>query len=144
MQFATENDDPFEISTDRERVDVGNVYAYLSEVVYWAKGRTRATVEKSIANSFCFGVVAGERQVGFARVVTDYATFAWLCDVFVDEAYRGQGLGKRLIEAAVAHPDLQGMRNFILATRDAHDLYRRYGGFELLTNPERWMARPRL
>ncbi len=104
MQFATENDDPFEISTDRERLDVGYVYAYLSEVSYWAKGRTRETVEKSIANSLCFGVYAGERQVGFARVVTDYATFAWLCDVFVDEAYRGQGLGKRLIEAGCCSP----------------------------------------
>ena len=120
------------------------MHAYLSQRSYWAQGRSLETVEKSIANSLCFGVYDDERQMGFARVVTDYATFAWLCDVFVDEAYRGRGLGKRLIEAVVAHPDLQNMRNFILATRDAHDLYRRYGGFEPLTNPERWMARPRL
>ena len=101
-------------------------------------------MEKSIANSLCFGVYDGDRQMGFARVVTDYATFAWLCDVFIDAAYRGQGLGKQLVERIVAHPELQGMRNFILATRDAHELYRQYGGFEALAAPERWMARPRV
>lgn len=132
-----------EISTDRSRLDVGYIHRYLSEQSYWAVGRSRDVVEKSLANSLCFGVYAGARQVGFARVVTDYATFAWLCDLFIDEAYRGQGLGKRLIEAVVAHPALQGLRNFILATRDAHELYRRYGGFEPLAAPANWMARPR-
>ena len=133
-----------EISTDRKRLDLAYVHRYLSEQCYWALGRSRDIVEKSIANSLCFGVYAGERQIGFARVVTDYATFAWLCDVFIDDACRGQGLGKRLVETIVAHPELQGMRNFILATRDAHELYREYGGFASLPAPDRWMARPRV
>ena len=133
-----------DISTDRSRLDIAYVHRYLSEECYWAIGRSRAVVEKSIANSLCFGVYDGDRQMGFARVVTDYATFAWLCDVFVDAAYRGQGIGKRLVETVVAHPGLQGMRNFVLATRDAHELYRQHGGFEALPAPERWMARPRV
>ncbi len=133
-----------EISTDRSRLDIAYIHRYLSEECYWSIGRSRAVVEKSIANSLCFGVYDGDRQMGFARVVTDYATFAWLCDVFVDAAYRERGLGKQLVEKVVAYPDLQGMRNFILATRDAHELYRQYGGFEALAAPERWMARPRI
>ena len=133
-----------EITTDRSRLDIAYIHRYLSEECYWSIGRSRAVVEKSIANSLCFGVYDGERQMGFARVVTDYATFAWLCDVFVDAAYRGQGIGKWLVETVVAHPELQGMRNFVLATRDAHELYRQHGGFEALPAPERWMARPRV
>jgi GNAT superfamily N-acetyltransferase len=132
-----------EISTDRTRLDIAYIHRYLSEECYWAIGRSRTVVEKSIASSLNFGVYDGDRQIGFARVVTDYATFAWLCDVFIDAAYRGQGLGKRLVEAVVAHPELQGLRNFILATRDAHELYRQYGGFDALAAPDRWMARPR-
>ena len=133
-----------EISTDRSRLDIAYIHRYLSEECYWSIGRSRAVVEKSIANSLCFGVYDGDRQMGFARVVTDYATFAWLCDVFIDADYRGQGLGKQLVERVVAHPELQGMRNFILATRNAHELYRQYGGFEALAAPDRWMARPRV
>ena len=136
--------DQVEISTERSRLDVAYVHRYLSEHCYWAVGRSRDIVEKSIANSLCFGLYAGAQQIGFARVVTDYATFAWLCDVFIDDLYRGQGLGKRLVEAVVAYPALQGLRNFILATRDAHELYRGYGGFETLRTPDRWMARPRV
>ena len=132
-----------EISTDHTRLDIAYIHRYLSEECYWAIGRSREVVEKSIANSLNFGVYDDDRQLGFARVVTDYATFAWLCDVFIDAAYRGQGLGKRLVAAVVADPELQGLRNFILATRDAHALYRQYGGFEPLAAPDRWMARPR-
>jgi GNAT superfamily N-acetyltransferase len=132
-----------EISTDHTRLDIAYIHRYLSEECYWAIGRSRTVVEKSIANSLNFGVYDGDRQIGFARVVTDYATFAWLCDVFIDAAYRGQGLGKRLVAAVIADPELQGLRNFILATRDAHALYRQYGGFEPLAAPDRWMARPR-
>lgn len=133
----------YEISTDLDRLDIEYIHRYLSEVSYWALGRSRSVVEKSIRNSLCFGVYDGSRQVGFARVVTDYATFAWLCDVFIDETCRGLGLGKRLVQTVMAHPELQGLRNFILATRDAHELYRRYGGFEPLPVPERIMAKPR-
>ena len=133
-----------DISTDRSRLDIAYIHRYLSEECYWSIGRRREIVEKSIANSLCFGVYDGDRQMGFARVVTDYATFAWLCDVFIDAAYRERGLGKQLVETVVAHPELQGLRNFILATRDAHELYRQYGGFEALAAPDRWMARPRV
>ncbi len=133
--------DELMISTDKSRLDVDYVHAYLSGESYWAKGRSRAVTEKAIANSLCFGVYAGDRQVGFARVVTDCATFGWLADVFIDEAYRGRGLGKRLIEAVVNHEDLLNIKRLLLATRDAHELYRRYGGFETLSSPERWMSR---
>ncbi len=129
------------ISTDRALLDVDFIHAYLSEESYWAKGRSRAVTERAIAQSLCFGAYDGRQQVGFARVVTDYATFGWLCDVFVDDAYRGRGLGKQLVEAVVNHEELAGIRRLMLATRDAHDLYRRYGGFEALTSPERWMVK---
>jgi GNAT superfamily N-acetyltransferase len=133
--------DGYAISTDKTRLDIGLIHDFLSEDSYWAQGRPYAVVEESVEHSLCFGIYAGTEQVGFARVVTDYATFAWLCDVFVVESHRGQGLGKWLVESVVAHPDLRGMQRFMLATRDAHDLYRRYAGFEPLEVPEKWMAR---
>ena len=117
------------------------IHEFLRTSSYWAQGRTYAVVEQSIAHSLCFGVYASAQQVGFARVVTDYATFAWLCDVFVVEAYRGQGLSKWLVECVAAHPDVQGVMRFVLATRDAHELYRRYGDFQELPHPEWWMVR---
>lgn len=131
----------YTISTDPARIDVDSVHDYLCNTAYWCLGRPRAVVERSIEHSLCFGIYAGAEQVGFARVVTDYATFAWLCDVFVFDAYRGQGLGKWLIECVVAHPALRDLGLFILATTDAHDLYRRYGGFEVLERPDKWMLR---
>lgn len=131
----------FTISTDRRRLDLSLIHEVLSTQAYWALGRPLEVVRRSIENSLCFGVYEGERQVGFARVVSDFATFAWLCDVFILQAARGAGLGKWLVECVAAHPDLQGLRLFLLATRDAHELYRRYGGFELLEAPERFMAR---
>jgi GNAT superfamily N-acetyltransferase len=135
--------DGYSISTDKSRLDVGLIHDFLSQRSYWAQGRSLATVQKTIEHSLCFGVYAANgHQAGFARVVTDYATFAWLCDVFILESHRGHSLGKWLIETIVAHPDLQGFRNFLLATRDAHELYRRYGGFETLPAPEKWMKRP--
>jgi GNAT superfamily N-acetyltransferase len=133
--------DGYSISTDKAKLDVGLVHEYLSERSYWAQGRPLDVVETSIEHSICFGVYDGDRQVGFARVVTDHATFAWLCDVFILESHRGCGLGKWLVECVVAHPDLREFRNFLLATRDAHELYRRYGGFESLEKPEKWMRR---
>jgi GNAT superfamily N-acetyltransferase len=133
--------DGYTISTDRTRLDIGLIHDFLSEDSYWAQGRPYAVVEESIEHSLCFGIYAGTEQVAFARVVTDYATFAWLCDVFVVESHRGRGLGKWLVESVVAHPDLDGIWLFILATRDAHGLYRRYAGFETLEVPEKWMVR---
>lgn len=133
--------DDFMISTDRDWLDLTVIHDYLSHTSYWAQGRPFSVVQKAVENSLCFGVYRDDQQVGFARVVTDYATFAWLCDVFILERYRGIGLGKWLIECVVAHPELQGLRLFLLATRDAHELYHCYGGFDSLQGAERWMAR---
>jgi GNAT superfamily N-acetyltransferase len=136
--------DGYLISTDREQLDLEFVHGFLCNSAYWAQGRSLATVRRSIEGSLCFGIYKGAQQVGFARVVTDRATFAWLCDLFVAEGHRGQGLGKWLVACIVAHPDLQNLRIFLLATRDAHELYRRYGGFEALPAPDRLMARRRV
>jgi len=135
--------DGFEISTDPARLDLDWLVPALAERAYWALGRPRATILRSIEGSICFGVHAGSRQVGFARVITDRATFGWLCDVFIDEAWRGRGLGAWLVETIVAEPELAGLRRLVLATRDAGELYRRHGGFGPLPNPDRWMARIR-
>ncbi len=131
----------YRISTDKAKLHLPLIHDFLSQSSYWAQGRAFAVVEKSIEHSLCFGVYAGEQQVGFARVVTDYATFAWLCDVFIVDSHRGQGLSKWLVECVTGHPDLQSVVRFVLATRDAHELYQRYGGFQQLANPEWWMAR---
>ena len=129
------------ISTDPAKLDLEFIHGFLDRSSYWAQGRPLAVVQKSLAHSLCFGVYAGAEQVGLARVVTDYATFAWVCDVFITEPHRGRGLSKWLIECVVTHPDLQGLKQMLLATRDAHGLYRRYGGFDSLPAPEKWMIR---
>ena len=129
------------ISTDRARLDTEVIHDYLSNSSYWAAGRSLETVRRSIEHSFAFGLYKDERQVGFARVITDYATFAWLADVFVLEEFRGQGLGKWLVDVIIKHPSLQGFRRWVLATKDAHELYRPFG-FNELNKPERWMERP--
>ncbi len=133
--------DQFQISTDPGRLDLDWMESALSQRAYWALRRSRQAIARSIEGSLCFGIYAGDRQVGIARVITDGATFGWLCDVFIDEAWRGQGLGAWLIETIVADVRLATLRRLVLATRDAHDLYRRHGGFEPLANPERWMSR---
>jgi len=115
----------YSISSDRARIDVDAVHAYLARA-YWSPGVPRDVVARAIAHSLCVGLFLGEEQVGFARAVTDRATFAYLADVYVLEAHRGRGLGKALIAALMAHEDLQGLRRMLLATRDAHALY---GGF---------------
>src|SRR5687768_4023091 len=112
------------ISTDRDRLDSSFIHNFLSKSSYWAQGRDLELVKRSISISFNFGLYKNDQQIGFARVVTDHATFAWLADVFVIDEYQGQGLGKWLIEVIVSHPNLQGLRRWLLATRDAHDLYR--------------------
>jgi GNAT superfamily N-acetyltransferase len=133
----------YEISTERARLDLDLIHDFLSRSSYWAQGRPLSVVERSIENSLCFGVYDGARLVGFARVVTDRATFAWLADVFVVETHRGLGLGKWLIECIVAHPDLADLKIFLLATDDAHELYRRYGSFENVPGSEHLMVRRR-
>lgn len=133
----------YTISTDPERFDIEIFHRYLSEESYWARGRAHATTEATVANSIVFGVYAsGGDMVGAARVVTDRATFGWLCDVFVLDAHRGRGLGKALIEAVTAHPELVGLRRLLLSTGDAHGLYEQYG-FQSIATPERWMERAR-
>jgi len=124
----------FEISSERGRLDVGAIHAALSKT-YWAEGISRERLARSVDESLCFGLFAGARQIGFARVVTDRATFAYLCDVYVIDEYRGRGLGKRLIAAVRAHPDLGGLRRFVLWTRDAHGLYERFGFTRLGEQP---------
>lgn len=134
--------DGYLISTDREKLDVGMVHEYLSMSSYWARGRPLDVVKRSVENSLCFGLYdSAGNQVGFARVVTDFATFGWLCDVFVLEAGKGKGLGKWLVRTVVECPELKGIKRIMLGTKDAHALYKRYGGFESLKEPERWMER---
>jgi GNAT superfamily N-acetyltransferase len=117
----------FLISTDPGRVDLEVVHGYLAGESYWARGIALERLERAIRHSLCFGLYEGERQIGFARVVTDRATFAYLCDVFLLDAYRGRGLGTWLMESIAAHPDLSGLRRWLLATRDAHPFYERLG-----------------
>jgi GNAT superfamily N-acetyltransferase len=128
---------PYFLSTDPALLDVSLIHRFLSEQSYWAAGIPREVVERSLKNSLCFGLYEGSRQIGFARLVTDRATFAWLGDVFVIDAYRGQGLGKWMMESLLQHPDLQGLRRMLLGTRDAHGLYARFG-FTPLAEPGRF------
>lgn len=125
------------ISDDPQRLDLEAVCDMLSRA-YWAQGRSREKIRRTLEHSLCVGVYAGERQIGLARLVTDYTTFAWLCDVIIHEDFRGQGLGKWLVETVLSHPELQGLRRWMLATRDAHGLYQKYG-FQPLSSPERLM-----
>jgi GNAT superfamily N-acetyltransferase len=127
----------FLISTDRAKLDAIAIYLYLSES-YWAKTRSRDAVERSLTNSLCFGLYEDNKQIGLARVVSDFATFAYLCDVYVLDSHQGKGLGAWLLQAVMSHPELQNLRRWLLATRDAHGLYRKAGFTELKT-PERWM-----
>ena len=126
-------------STDPARLDVAAIHRWLSEESYWARHIPRPTVERAIAHSLCFGIYAPDgRQAAFARVITDRATFAWLCDVFVLPEFRGQGLSKWLMERMQAHPDLQHLRRHLLATWDAHTLYQQFG-YQPLDRPDRML-----
>lgn len=127
----------FIISTDSSRLDIDAICDFLTRA-YWAKGRPRERTEHALANSLVFGLYDGDKQIGLARVVTDYAIFAYLCDVFIHEDYRTHGLGKWLMETVHSHPDLQGLRRWTLATRDAHGLYKQFG-WDALGNSENWM-----
>jgi GNAT superfamily N-acetyltransferase len=127
------------LSTDKSKLDVDLIHHFLSMESYWALHIPRPIVERAIANALCFGIYLGDTQVGFARVITDAATFGYLADVFVLPAHRGKGLSKWMMECILAHPDLQGLRRMMLATRDAHGLYAGYG-FTAPDNPSRFMA----
>ncbi len=129
----------YAVSTDKDRLDLAMVHGFLT-TAYWSPGIPRDLIERAIDHSVIFGLYEAQRQIGFARVVTDRATFAYVCDVFVLETFRGRGLGTWLMEAVMAHPDLQGLRRWILATRDAHGLYRKIG-FTELSQPDRLMER---
>ena len=130
-------EDGYRITTDRRDLDVRAIHEFLTQS-YWSSGVPISVVERAIANSLCFGVFHGRDQVGFARVITDKATFAYLADVYVLGAHRGRGLSKWLLAVIRAHADLQGLRRFMLATRDAHGLYAQFG-FTPLANPSRVM-----
>jgi len=128
----------FSISTDKSLLDIDLIYNYLDKDSYWANGIPFEKLERSIKNSLCFGLYFKQKQIGFARVVTDKAVFAYLADVFVLPDYRKKGLSKWLMQTIMAHPDLQGLRRWSLATADAHGLYAQFG-FTEINNPERWM-----
>ncbi|MEX2204913.1 MAG: GNAT family N-acetyltransferase [Myxococcota bacterium] len=125
------------IASDPARLDVDAIHAFLTRS-YWAQGVSRERVARSLEHSLCFGLYDGERQIGFARVISDRVTFGYLCDVYVLEPYRGRALGKRLLEAVRAHPDLQGLRRLLLETRDAHGLYEQFG-FERIADGRDFM-----
>lgn len=125
------------ISTDPALLDVDVICDFLTRA-YWAQGRPRERTERALGNSLVFGLYDGSRQIGLARVISDYSIFAYLCDVFIHEDYRGQGLGKWLMQTILDHPDLQGLRRWVLVTRDAHSLYQQYG-FTPLQDPKGWM-----
>ena len=134
-------EEAFRVSTDPADIDVAAVHAFLASS-YWSPGLPRAVLERAIAGSLCFSLLEGKEQAGFARVITDRASFAYLADVYVLERLRGLGLGHRLMEAVLAHPDLALVRRFVLVTRDAHRLYEDFG-FGALADPSRYMERVR-
>jgi GNAT superfamily N-acetyltransferase len=142
--YPDETPGPYTVSADPGRLDLAAIHDYLARS-YWAEGIPLEVVRRAVAGSLCFGLYYGSEQVGFARVVTDRATFAYLCDVYVLEAHRGQGLAKWLMAYVQAHPDLQGLRRFVLVTKDAHGLYRPFG-FGPPANPDGYLeiARPGL
>lgn len=138
----TVNGQQFLITTDAHRMQLDRIHHYLSVESYWSKYVPMAIVKRSVENSLCFGVfhcvMDDWIQIGFARVITDRATFAYLCDVYIEPDLRGQGLSKWMMECVQLHPDLQNLRRFLLATLDAHELYKKFG-FEVSKTPERWM-----
>jgi GNAT superfamily N-acetyltransferase len=138
-EFLEDHIDNFTISTEAARLDLEAVTDMLARA-YWSHDRRRETVAHSLQNSLVFGLYDGTRQIGLARIVSDYATFAYLCDVFIHEDYRGRGLGKWLIKTVTNHPDLRNVRHWLLATRDAHGLYAQFGWIPVRA-PEKWMER---
>lgn len=136
-QIIEAHRDAYTISTDPARIDMNAVYDFLSRA-YWANTRPREMTDKAFANSLVFGVYEGQKQVGIARVVSDFSVFAYLCDVFIHEDHRGHGLGKWLMHTVTEHPDLKHVRRFLLVTNDAHGLYQQFG-FSQIEEPHKWM-----
>ena len=130
----------FTVSTDKSRLQIDVIQAFLADESYWARARSPEQTQTAIENSICFGLYYDDRQIGFARVISDQATFAYIGDVFVVNEFRGQGLSKWLMEVIISHPDLQNLRRWVLATRDAHGLYEKFD-FGPLKVPDRWMER---
>lgn len=141
MQIIEHERSGYTISTDPARLNIPLIHQFLNQYSYWAQNRPLDIVQRAVENSLNFGIYHNGEQVGFARVITDYATFAWLCDVIIIPEHRQAGLGKWLVDCVVNHPDLKPLRRLLLATKDAHELYRKYGGFEPLGHPERWMEK---
>ena len=139
MEIMEWRKDEYLLSTDRSKIDIEVVHRFLSNS-YWAERIPLGVVKKSIDNSLCFGMYRHHNLIAFARVISDFATFAYLADVFIVAEERGKGLSKWLIRTIMDHPQLQGLRRFTLATRDAHDLYARFG-FSPFDKPERWMQK---
>ncbi len=131
--------DNYLISTNRQKLDVFSIHRFLTQS-YWSKGISVEKVKNSIFNSLCFGVYHGKKQIGFARIVTDYTLYGYLADFFIIEEYRGLGLAKWLLESIVNHPEIKDVRAIMLATKDAHNLYKKFG-FKLLEEPEKYMKR---
>lgn len=130
--------DEFIISTDKNRLQISRIHQFLSTHAYWCQDIPLETVKRAVESSLCFGLYHKDEQIGFARVVTDNATFAWLCDIYVEERYRAQGLSKWLMECVMSHPSLKNLRRICLATKDAHGLYENFG-FEVIKTPQYWM-----
>jgi GNAT superfamily N-acetyltransferase len=142
MQAFERRNKNFLISTDKQFLRLDSIHNFLSKEAYWCLGIPRTVVARAIDHSLCFGLYKaaadGLKQIGFARVVTDHATFAWICDVYVEEEFRGQGLSKWLMKSVMEHPSMKGLRRSCLATKDAHALYQQFG-FEVTKAPENWM-----
>ncbi len=139
--MATYKKGGYEISTEKNRLELNVIHKYLCEEAYWCKGIPLDTLTKGIEHSCCFGLYFHKNQIGFARAVTDYATFAYLADVFVLPEHRGRGLSKSLVQTIMEYPELQGLRRWVLGTKDAHGLYAKYAGFTVLKEPSMFMER---
>ncbi|HMV09157.1 MAG TPA: GNAT family N-acetyltransferase [Cyclobacteriaceae bacterium] len=138
MNHITLHKNQFTISTDKSKLDIHSIHEFLSTKAYWCLNIPKDTVQTAIENSLCFGVYEGSKQIGFARVISDFSTIAYLGDVYVLEEYRGHGLSKWLMETIMTHPELQGLRRWILLTGDAHGLYRQFGWTDI-ADPSKWM-----
>lgn len=138
MKTYTRTVGVFTITTDKSKLDINVIHRYLSGESYWSKNIPIERIQKSIENALCFGVYHNDQQIGYAKVVSDFSTMAYLGDVFILETYRGQGLSKQLMETIMSHPELQNLRRWILLTADAHELYKKYG-WQPIASPEKWM-----